>query len=365
MARNFPHPIPSGWFAVVAAPDLAPGALVRVRAFGRELVAWRGEAGEACVLDAHCPHLGAHLGHGGRVEGDTIVCPFHGWRFGSDGVCRDVPYARRAGGRPPSGARARPWPLVERNGFLWVWHDPPGRRPWYAIPELEEIASPDWQEVHRRSWRIHTQIQEMAENGVDGAHFQAVHGAAALPASEVHVDGATRVAVQRAPLDTSRGRATSVITVRQVGLGLSYTRFTGLCETTSLNVVTPVDASTSALTVVFLQPRDPRTQAAREARAPRSGATPRATPGVTRAIIADLERQIGEDIPIWEHKTYRERPLLCDGDGPIPEFRRWCGQFYSEAGSTDGVHDEIVRPAEGDGARGVAGGPASTSPSVP
>ena len=35
-----------------------------------------------------------------------------------------------------------------------------------------------------------------------------------------------------------------------------------------------------------------------------------------------------KDFPIWENKVYRERPLLCDGDGPIQAFRRWAAQFY-------------------------------------
>jgi hypothetical protein len=38
-----------------------------------------------------------------------------------------------------------------------------------------------------------------------------------------------------------------------------------------------------------------------------------------------------EDSVIWEHKTYHERPLLCDGDGPIAKLRKWFGQFYQVA----------------------------------
>ena len=55
--------------------------------------------------------------------------------------------------------------------------------------------------------------------------------------------------------------------------------------------------------------------------------------GVAAAIIRDIVKQMNEDIPIWEHKIYRPAPTLCDGDGPIPEFRRWCRQFYPEAGA--------------------------------
>jgi hypothetical protein len=48
--------------------------------------------------------------------------------------------------------------------------------------------------------------------------------------------------------------------------------------------------------------------------------------------VVDAFAQTGiyQDIPIWEHKVYREQPLLVKGDGPIAEFRRWAKQFYSE-----------------------------------
>jgi hypothetical protein len=57
------------------------------------------------------------------------------------------------------------------------------------------------------------------------------------------------------------------------------------------------------------------------------------TTNVGKAFIAEIERQLGQDIPIWEHKVMKMRPMLCDGDGPIGLFRRWCKQFYlPEAG---------------------------------
>jgi hypothetical protein len=51
--------------------------------------------------------------------------------------------------------------------------------------------------------------------------------------------------------------------------------------------------------------------------------------GVGAAIIKNICFQMSQDQPIWEHKIYVDKPLLCDGDGPIAEYRRWCQQFYS------------------------------------
>jgi phenylpropionate dioxygenase-like ring-hydroxylating dioxygenase large terminal subunit len=307
MAIEFPYPIPSGWFPVVSSPELAAGMVRRLRCFGRELVLFRTEAGEAHVLDAYCPHLGAHLGVGGTVDGESIRCPFHAWRFDGTGTCVEVPYAKRI----PRAARVRQFPTMERNSFVWAWYDPDERAPFFEIPELPQVDSPDWVESFRRTWRIRSQIQEMGENGADSAHFPYVHGSAAVPPSEVTNDGAHRRAIQYTQLDTSKGRARNVIEVNSFGLGFGYTLFTGICETISMNCMTPTDEASTELTVVFLQPRDSANQ------------------GVARAICKDLERQVGEDIPIWENKRYLRAPMLCDGDGPIADYRRWCVQFYS------------------------------------
>ena len=54
------------------------------------------------------------------------------------------------------------------------------------------------------------------------------------------------------------------------------------------------------------------------------------TKGVGKAFVAEVSRQLEEDIPIWENKKYVDPPALCDGDGPIGAFRKWCKQFYVE-----------------------------------
>src|SRR5277367_7101993 len=93
-ASRFP-PIPNGWFAVATSDELRRGEVRPLRAFGRDLVMFRTASGQPAVLDAHCAHLGAHLGKGGRVVNETIECPFHRWRYDAGGQCNEIPYARR------------------------------------------------------------------------------------------------------------------------------------------------------------------------------------------------------------------------------------------------------------------------------
>src|SRR5262245_58084968 len=113
-------PYPSGWFCVGFADELTPGAVRTQPIAGREAVLLRTRAGRAAAVDPYCPHLGAHLGHGGRVEDEAIRCPFHGFCFDPDGACTKTGY----GSKPPPKARLGTWPIVERLGALFVHFDP-------------------------------------------------------------------------------------------------------------------------------------------------------------------------------------------------------------------------------------------------
>ena len=153
--REFPFPIPNGWFAVAYADEIAPGTVHGARYFGEDLALFRSAAGEVRVLDAYCPHLGANIARGGTVEGDTIRCPFHGWRFAGDGACVEVPYAERI----PPRARLRAWPSLERNGVIWAWRHAEGKPPDWDVPLIPELASPDWTAPERYRWKIRSRNQ--------------------------------------------------------------------------------------------------------------------------------------------------------------------------------------------------------------
>ena len=116
-------------------------------------------------------------------------------------------------------------------------------------------------------------------------------------------------------MTTPRGDVMSTIESRAFGLGLSVTRFTGICETLQTMYTTPIDEHSVVHRKAFFQKRTA------------DGENPKG--GVAAAIIRNIIGQLDQDVPIWENKSYWDRPLLCDGDGPIGKFRRWCRQFYS------------------------------------
>ena len=94
-----------------------------MQAFGTKLVVFvrRRRRRELHVLDAYCRHMGGDLTMG-TIKGNQVACPFHDWRWGGDGRCAQIPYARRV----PPAAQDPVLAHLERNGQLFVWHDPEG-----------------------------------------------------------------------------------------------------------------------------------------------------------------------------------------------------------------------------------------------
>jgi phenylpropionate dioxygenase-like ring-hydroxylating dioxygenase large terminal subunit len=154
-----PH-TPNGWYGVLRSHELPKKKVLPLTVFDRQLVAFRGEDGVARVLHAFCPHLGAHLGHGGKVRGIELECPFHAWRFAGDGRCTHAPFAKRT---PDVGVRA--WKVIERTGLVYVWIHALGAEPTYeppAVPHFEGLRG--WGEARELRGRYRIHIQELREN---------------------------------------------------------------------------------------------------------------------------------------------------------------------------------------------------------
>ena len=313
-------PIPFGWFAVAYGVDLGIGDVQPLFAFGEHIVLFRTEDGIAHVAAAFCPHLGAHLGYGGRVDGDALVCPFHGWRFDGDGHCLAVPYARALPRRARDGACLYSYPVRERNRLIWAWHHPRRAAPSFDVDEIPEFGDNSRAELDRYEWNVDVALQEAGENAVDVAHFATVHGAAALPGASTSLDGHrrdTRVAFRVPALDTcgnidmTRCIAADLVT-KSCGPGMSTQTFSLGAKVAMLAAVTPITATRMKMRFAFAKP---------------TGAAPQ-TALLADAVIAEVVRQVEQDIPIWEHKVHWPTPMLCDGDGPIAKYRRWFSQFY-------------------------------------
>ena len=305
---------PDGWYAVATSAEIQPGRVRPLRYFGQDLVLYRTASGEARVTDAHCPHLGAHFGHGGSVEGEELVCPFHGWRFDGAGRCSGIPYLSR-GQLPDVAVNTKR--VDERGGLVLVWHSDDGTEPEWHMRDIPEFEDPGWLGYESKRWKIRMHVQELAENVPDTAHFETVHGLPVLPRAEARTEGP--VYYQRSSVPgTSMGTEDDeyVFALQEAwGLGLVWLRVPQSPGIFFLTATTPIDDEYCEMAIhLLLEDTEGRGELSE----------------AQRQTVEMTFSQIEPDVPIWENKVYRERPPLIEDDGPLPLLRRWAQQFYPE-----------------------------------
>lgn len=171
------------WYPVLLSRELRrrPRGAERL---GRRLVFWRTSDGVAHALPDRCPHLGTALS-GGAVRGDHLVCPFHGFEFDADGLCRHIPAIGRAG-RIPTAMALDAMVLREAHGLLWLWRGAP-RATYPELPYFAELNG-DWRHATiSADWPVH--YSRAIENQLDVAHLPFVHRTTIGTGGESLIDG--------------------------------------------------------------------------------------------------------------------------------------------------------------------------------
>ncbi|MDB5987412.1 MAG: Rieske (2Fe-2S) protein [Nevskia sp.] len=311
-----PFPIPTGWFFVDYSDTLKPGELRNVHLFDQEWVLFRTEGGQVGLSDPYCPHLGAHLGHGGKVVGENLRCPFHHWEYDTAGFCKQIPYAKVMPPVTKKQAILRTLPMTEKYGLIWAWFDPQCEAPSWQLPHIPEMEDAGYACTRRGTWPVNTAIQEIAENGVDFAHLKFLHGAPGIPPAVVNFE--------KHIIDINM--ASGYIVGRGYGPGLNVFQFTqeGI-SSTMISYTQPITAERSQMNMSFRYKDYP--EGSKELH-------------ISKKLVdhmigaAEGEESAGfesVDFVVWNHKKYRPNPLLCDGDGPILQYRKWFKQFYTAA----------------------------------
>lgn len=329
------EPLPSsperfvGWFRIAASEAVPRGGVATLRLAGRDLVLFRDEAGRIAATDPHCPHLGAHLGHGGTVVDGALRCPFHGFRFGLDGRCTRVDYSRTI----PNRARLEPYAVRETAGQIFVFDGPRPLTPTFDLPDLDDpgITPTLWTTLG-----FDGAVEDFAENGVDLGHFAAVHAYSNVRDVRIVHDGPrihTRFRFDREnPVLPLPKRITSVFDTVIHGLGCSVTELH--IETLDLRMrLVLLATQTEAKRVDF-------TVGASARLPPRLRGVPPALVGrlvapALRLFLGRVEGDIAQDREIWEHRIRLAHPALVPEDREVARFRQYLDQFRGADPGTD------------------------------
>jgi nitrite reductase/ring-hydroxylating ferredoxin subunit len=324
LGSRFPFPgLPSGWYVVAVSEEVKRGRIVSRHYFDRDLVIYRGDDGVARIADAFCPHMGAHLGRVGRVEGNILRCGFHGFQYDGEGRCVATSY----GGPPPPRAKLRLWEAREQNGLILTWYGVAGEMYDWEVPVLDDSR---WNRIRWRRFDIATHPQETTENSVDFGHFTQVHG---------FVDGSITRAIETVgPLLTTAYRAHRPLPMPAVTLwkvpvdyavnvwGLGYSQVDVRIDPLWFDIrvwVLPVPRDDEHIDLII-------GASTKKGLGPISAWARR----IAHEIVC---KEVGEDLDVWTYKTFVEKPPLAKGDGPVAVYRRYVKQFYPPiAGATDG-----------------------------
>ena len=113
------------WYFAALSRDLKPGKLQRYEIMGEPVLLGRDRKGAAYAIRDICPHRAAPLSAGKLVSeadgGQSVECPYHGWRFRTDGVCAAIPSLVADQAMDVSKIRLRPFPVQESQGLVFIW----------------------------------------------------------------------------------------------------------------------------------------------------------------------------------------------------------------------------------------------------
>ncbi|MAF83113.1 MAG: aromatic ring-hydroxylating dioxygenase subunit alpha [Gammaproteobacteria bacterium] len=166
------------WYPIAKSDEVITYEPHRTKVLGQQLIAFRDTQGAAHVLSDVCIHRGGALGKG-WVRDDTIVCPYHGWRFGGDGLCKHIPTLDDD--KVPARAKVDSYPVQEKYGivFAFLGDLPEEERP--PLHNIEEFGTDGWRANKIVVFEVKTFYERSIENGLDPSHNEFVHPAQGSP----------------------------------------------------------------------------------------------------------------------------------------------------------------------------------------
>lgn len=162
------------WLPALLSSEIQPDSPpIRLRILGEDLVAFRDTEGKAGIVDAYCAHRRAPLFFA-RNEECGLRCPYHGWKFDTQGKCVDLPNVSTPRGTEAMKERLgiTAYPARDSGGVIWVYMGPSDRQP--ELPQLEWTAVPP-ENRHLSRWLQKSNFMQGVEGEIDSSHISFLH----------------------------------------------------------------------------------------------------------------------------------------------------------------------------------------------
>jgi 3-ketosteroid 9alpha-monooxygenase subunit A len=290
-----------GWYQVAFDRELMEG--VNPLAVERRLLAVR-RVEKIRIFDAVCPHRGAHLGHGGVLEGEAIVCPFHARRIAL------------------GSAAGFDYSVAEHEAFSiggMVFARLSGDE-GADVPFILRSIARDHDFISGFSMRVPVPAELVIENGFDALHFQPVHALCAEPSLAVVSDegGELRVegvfSVSRSPWQNGTGAVISVpYAARGLSPGLILSHLGGGNPIYLLTAATPLSPTECTIRLTIAVPAGADVTESEAAR--------------REYVITQSRRGLERDLEIWRNLAPDAPARYAPQDAPVIAFRRYVERF--------------------------------------
>jgi len=315
-----------GWFVIAQSNEVPAGKILSKKFSGKDIVIFRTESGEISVVDAYCPHMGAHFGHGGTVEGEDIRCPFHGFKFNKEGSCTATGY----GTKPSPRAKLHAWPSFEKAGFIFCFYHPDKKAPHYDINDID--MSDGWTDFKGKTWELESNPIEISENSVDVGHFVHIHGFMdPYSKGDLKLDGPFLFAeygFYRKDFINAKNKIKIEIKIYQQGLGFALVEATTAeYGIRTRHLVMPVSTDGKNVELRIASSLKKIEDAGKIMKVLKVVPKGFLTEMISKTIFKEYCEEVYSDFKIWKNKIYIHPPALSKGDGPIMQYRMWAAQF--------------------------------------
>jgi phenylpropionate dioxygenase-like ring-hydroxylating dioxygenase large terminal subunit len=156
------------WYVAATCDEITESPLGR-RLLGEDVVLWRGASGRVTAFENRCAHRAFPLSHS-SVDGDRLVCGYHGCTYNADGKCVHIPSQPQV----PTGMSVPVFPVLEEPPFVWIWLGPPAAAVGSQPPRAPWINDPTWS-TFASAWKVSANYMMVHEHYLDFSYAPIIH----------------------------------------------------------------------------------------------------------------------------------------------------------------------------------------------